>query len=90
MAASLTTGIQEHCDPLSPLTAAVAFEKLTDMDYRGNTYYTIRNLTLYECQGWCREEPECQAAKFRSVRLPRSGCPDAVQMPGLVLGEAAV
>ena len=69
----------------------VAFEKLTDLDYKGETYYTIRcllnhdpddqssswswqwpimmkcsrNLSLYECQGWCREEPECQAASFR-------------------------
>ena len=25
----------------------------------------FRNLSLYECQGWCREEPECQAASFR-------------------------
>ena len=43
----------------------VSFEKLTDMDYQGNTYYTIRNLSLYECQGWCREEPDCAAASFR-------------------------
>eukprot|EP00096_Caligus_rogercresseyi_P012186 TRINITY_DN5030_c0_g1_i3.p1 TRINITY_DN5030_c0_g1~~TRINITY_DN5030_c0_g1_i3.p1 ORF type:complete len:923 (-),score=211.16 TRINITY_DN5030_c0_g1_i3:445-3213(-) len=41
-----------------------AFEKLTDLSYAGETYYTIRNLSLYECQGWCREEPECQAASF--------------------------
>lgn len=37
---------------------------MTDVDYQGETYYTIRNLSLYECQGWCREEPECQAASF--------------------------
>ena len=43
----------------------VGFEKLSEMDYRGNTYYTIRNLSLYECQGWCREEPDCAAASFR-------------------------
>ena len=43
----------------------IAFEKLTDYDFKGETYYTIRNLSLYECQGWCREEPECQAASFR-------------------------
>jgi len=55
---------------LSACDAAVAFEKLTDMDYQGNTYYTIRNLTLYECQGWCREEPECQAASFSFVTNP--------------------
>ena len=45
----------------------MSFEKLTEMDYRGTTYYTIRNLSLYECQGWCREEPDCAAAAFRSV-----------------------
>lgn len=50
----------------SPLpTGRVAFEKLTELDYRGSTYYTIRNLSLWECQGWCREEPECAAASFR-------------------------
>lgn len=45
----------------------IAFEKLTDVYYKGDTYYTIRNLSLYECQGWCREEPECMAASFRCV-----------------------
>jgi len=48
----------------------VAFEKVTDLDYKGETYYTIRNLSLYECQGWCREEPECQAASFSFVVNP--------------------
>ncbi|XP_018332098.1 uncharacterized protein LOC108741704 [Agrilus planipennis] len=48
----------------------IAFEKLTDFDYRGNTYYTIKNLSLFECQGWCREEPECQAAAFSFVLNP--------------------
>lgn len=48
----------------------IAFEKLTDFDYRGNTYYTVKNLTLYECQGWCREEAECQAAAFSFVLNP--------------------
>ncbi|KAF9795210.1 hypothetical protein SFRURICE_004582 [Spodoptera frugiperda] len=42
-----------------------AFEKLTDVDFAGTAYYTVRNLSLYECQGWCREEPDCQAASFR-------------------------
>lgn len=46
-----------------------AFEKLTELDYKGTTYYTVKNLTLYECQGWCREEPECQAASFRYVTM---------------------
>ncbi|XP_068200882.1 uncharacterized protein tyn [Palaemon carinicauda] len=48
----------------------VAFEKLTELDYRGTTYYTIRNLSLWECQGWCREEPECAAASFSFVMNP--------------------
>lgn len=48
----------------------VVFEKLTDYDYRGTTYYSVRNLSLYECQGWCREEPECQAAVFSFVVNP--------------------
>jgi len=47
--------------------ARTAFEKMTDVDYQGETYYTIRNLSLYECQGWCREEVECQAASFSFV-----------------------
>ena len=49
------------------LPARTAFEKMTDLDYVGETYYTIRNLSLYECQGWCREEPECSAASFSFV-----------------------
>ncbi|XP_023720751.1 uncharacterized protein LOC111871709 isoform X1 [Cryptotermes secundus] len=48
----------------------VAFEKLTELDYRGSTYYTVKNLSLYECQGWCREEPDCQAASFSFVVNP--------------------
>jgi len=50
---------------LCMFTGRVAFEKLTELDYRGSTYYTVKNLSLYECQGWCREEPDCQAAAFR-------------------------
>lgn len=46
-------------------TGRITFEKLTDQDYRGTTYYSVKNLTLYECQGWCREEADCQAAAFR-------------------------
>ena len=51
----------------STIAARTAFEKMTDVDYQGETYYTIRNLSLYECQGWCREEVECQAASFSFV-----------------------
>ena len=56
---------QTNLTKFYPFSGRVAFEKLTDLDYKGETYYTIRNLSLYECQGWCREEPECQAASFR-------------------------
>lgn len=55
---------------VSYIQGRVGFEKLSEMDYRGNTYYTIRNLSLYECQGWCREEPDCAAASFSFVVNP--------------------
>ena len=48
----------------------VAFEKLTNFDFQGTTYYTIQNLSLWECQGWCREEPECAAAFLQVLALP--------------------
>lgn len=48
----------------------VAFEKLTDFDFSGQTYYSVKNLSLYECQGWCREEADCQAAAFSFVVNP--------------------
>ena len=35
---------------LNLFAARTAFEKMTDVDYQGETYYTIRNLSLYECQ----------------------------------------
>ncbi|KAI9563139.1 hypothetical protein GHT06_010596 [Daphnia sinensis] len=65
--------IQPSCWPSASPTfkvRRVGFEKLSEMDYRGNTYYTIRNLSLYECQGWCREEPDCAAASFSFVVNP--------------------
>lgn len=57
------------------LIGRTAFEKMTDIDYVGETYYTIRNLSLYECQGWCREEPECSAASFSFVVNPNVSPP---------------
>lgn len=48
----------------------IAFEKLTDYDFAGTTYYSVKNLSLYECQGWCNQEPECQAAAFSFVVNP--------------------
>lgn len=50
--------------------ARTAFEKLTDYDFSGTTYYSVKNLSLYECQGWCREEQDCQAAAFSFVVNP--------------------
>jgi PAN domain len=50
--------------------ARVAFEKLTDFDFPGTTYYSVKNLSLYECQGWCREEQDCVAASFSFVLNP--------------------
>lgn len=54
----------------STVNARVAFEKLTDYDFSGTTYYSVKNLSLYECQGWCREEQDCQAAAFSFVVNP--------------------
>lgn len=48
----------------------VTFEKLTDYDFTGTTYYSVKNLSLYECQGWCNQEPECQACAFSFVVNP--------------------
>ncbi|XP_036339172.1 uncharacterized protein LOC118748682 [Rhagoletis pomonella] len=56
----------------SPAAARMAFEKLTDYDFAGTTYYSVKNLSLYECQGWCREEADCQAAAFSFVVNPLS------------------
>uniref|UniRef100_A0A1I8NPE1 ZP domain-containing protein n=1 Tax=Stomoxys calcitrans TaxID=35570 RepID=A0A1I8NPE1_STOCA len=56
----------------SPAAARMAFEKLTDFDFAGTTYYSVKNLSLYECQGWCREEADCQAAAFSFVVNPLS------------------
>ncbi|XP_031632719.1 uncharacterized protein LOC116346678 isoform X2 [Contarinia nasturtii] len=55
---------------ISMASGRVAFEKLTDFDFSGQTYYSVKNLSLYECQGWCREEQDCQAAAFSFVLNP--------------------
>lgn len=55
---------------ISAASGRVAFEKLTDFDFSGQTYYSVKNLSLYECQGWCREEQDCQAAAFSFVVNP--------------------
>jgi hypothetical protein len=43
---------------------------MTNRDYPGLTYYTIRNVSLYECLGWCRDEVDCSAASFSFVVNP--------------------
>lgn len=48
----------------------IIFEKLTDYDFAGTTYYSVRNLSLYECQGWCTQEDDCRAAAFSFVTNP--------------------
>lgn len=50
--------------------ARTAFEKLTDYDFAGTTYYSAKNLSLYECQGWCRDDKDCQAVAFSFVVNP--------------------
>lgn len=50
--------------------AKVTFEKMTNRDYAGTTYYTIRNVSLYECLGWCRDEVDCSSASFSFVVNP--------------------
>lgn len=52
------------------LIGRVTFEKMTNRDYPGTTYYTIRNVSLYECLGWCRDEVDCSAASFSFVVNP--------------------
>jgi len=43
---------------------------MTNRDFPGSTYYTIRNVSLYECLGWCRDEVDCSAASFSFVVNP--------------------
>lgn len=50
--------------------ARVTFEKMTNRDYSGLTYYTIQNVSLFECLGWCKEEMSCTSAVFSFVVNP--------------------
>lgn len=50
--------------------ARVTFEKMTNRDYSGLTYYTIQNVSLFECLGWCKEESSCTSAVFSFVVNP--------------------
>jgi len=57
---------------LSPLEAdaRITFEKMTNRDYSGLTYYSIQNVSLFECLGWCKEESSCTSAVFSFVVNP--------------------
>lgn len=57
--------------PLSTeIVGRITFDKMTNRDYPGTIYYTIRNVSLYECLGWCRDEVDCTAAAFSFVVNP--------------------
>lgn len=50
--------------------ARITFEKMTNRDYSGVTYYSIQNVSLFECLGWCKEESGCSSAVFSFVVNP--------------------
>ena len=50
--------------------ARITFEKMTNRDYSGINYYTIQNVSLFECLGWCKEETSCTSAVFSFVVNP--------------------
>lgn len=54
----------------SGVDARITFEKMTNRDYSGLTYYTIQNVSLFECLGWCKEESTCTSAVFSFVVNP--------------------
>lgn len=56
--------------PFFLFVARITFDKMTNRDYLGTIYYTIRNVSLYECLGWCRDEIDCTAAAFSFVVNP--------------------
>lgn len=55
---------------LGTVDARITFEKMTNRDYSGSTYYTIQNVSLFECLGWCKEENSCTSAVFSFVVNP--------------------
>ncbi|XP_013780210.1 uncharacterized protein LOC106464601 [Limulus polyphemus] len=48
----------------------ITFEKSTNLDFPGTTYFSILNISLYECQSWCREKVDCVAVSFSFVVDP--------------------
>lgn len=72
LALTLFGAILGTCLALGPTggEARVTFEKMTNRDYSGLTYYTIQNVSLFECLGWCKEETSCTSAVFSFVVNP--------------------
>ncbi|XP_042908270.1 uncharacterized protein [Parasteatoda tepidariorum] len=61
---------------IATVEGRVAFIKSTGLSYGGFSYFTIRNVSLHECQRWCRDDTECEAAAFDySVRM-QDGLPE--------------
>ncbi|GFV46030.1 uncharacterized protein TNCV_2200401 [Trichonephila clavipes] len=54
----------------------VTFLKSTGLSYGGFSYFTIRNVSLHECQRWCRDDTECEAAAFDYSVRPQDGMPE--------------
>ncbi|XP_076292758.1 trynity isoform X2 [Lasioglossum baleicum] len=78
MAASVTLLTFVAVSQAGKIESRPAFEKLTDYDYRGTTYNSVRNVSLYECESWCRRDPECQAAAFSFVVNPLAPVQDTL------------
>ncbi|GIY18454.1 uncharacterized protein CEXT_798671 [Caerostris extrusa] len=57
-------------------TCRVTFVKSTGLSYGGFSYFTIRNVSLHECQRWCRDDTECEAAAFDYSVRPLDGMPE--------------
>lgn len=48
----------------------MTFEKMTNRDYSGLNYYTMQNVSLFECLGWCKDDASCTSAVFSFVVNP--------------------
>lgn len=53
-----------------PTAAKISFEKMTNRDFSGVISYSVQNVSLYECLGWCRDDPSCTSAAFSFVVNP--------------------
>ena len=53
-----------YTDITFSLLGSVTFVKGTGIGYGGTSYFTLRNVSLHECQRWCRDETACAGATF--------------------------